>query len=186
LKIAFGAAIALWLVACSSAPPPSFDLTAATPSAQRGLRAQMRVALPTATADLDSDRILVRTGATGLSVLSDARWASRLPLLLQARLTETFQNARLLSAVGQGGAATFDYSLEADIRSFELDADAKQVSIDIAVKLISSAGGRVVAAQIFTARAAVASTQAADVTGALNAALSGVMTQIVSFVAAKI
>ena len=60
-KSAAAGAAALALAACASGPPPTlYDLTAANPPSARALRAQIRIGQPTATADLDSDHILVR------------------------------------------------------------------------------------------------------------------------------
>ncbi len=179
-------ALALALAGCASAPPTSFDLSAARPMLQRAPRATIRVREPTATADLDGARILVRSGDNSLSVLAGAQWADRLPLLLRSRLTQSFENAHGLKIVGEGGAANFDYDLETDVRAFELDADARDVKIDFAVKLVSLRGGRVVAARIFERRAPVASTEPGAVTAALDAALSDVMVEIVRFAASSL
>ena len=59
---AAAATLALTLAACASAPSTVYDLTAARPSAARPIGAQIRVGQPSATLDLDSDRILVLEG----------------------------------------------------------------------------------------------------------------------------
>ena len=92
-KFAAVGAVALAVAACASGPPPTmFDLAAATPPPARGLRAQIRVGQPTATANLDSDRILVRDSDT-LAILEGARWSESLPALFRTRLAQSFQNA---------------------------------------------------------------------------------------------
>ena len=51
-----------WLAACAADPQAAFDLAPALPHPQRPLRAQVHVLDPFAAGELDSDRILVRTG----------------------------------------------------------------------------------------------------------------------------
>lgn len=180
-------ALGLLLASCASGSvPDTFDLSAARPAPVRPMRALLRINEPIAGADLDSDRILVRTGPQEVATLAGAKWADRLPLLVQSRLTQTFENANLLRQVGRRASAPADYHLDVDIRAFELDVAQSRVEVDLAVKIVTVAGERVVAAQIFTAEAPVASTGGAAVSAALDGALSSVMTRIVAFVSARL
>ena len=72
------------------------------------------------------------------------------------------------------------------IRAFELDAQSKEVHVDIAAWIVSLGSGRIVADQIFTLRTPVASTDPANVAAAMDQAGSTVMTEIVAFVARKL
>ena len=175
----------LLLAAClgSGSSLDIYELSAAKPPVQRPLHAQLRIAEPTAAVDLDSDRILVRTPQE-LEALAGAKWPDRLPALLQSRLTQSFENAGLLQA-GPRPAPSADYELELDIRKFELVAARKRIEIDIAAKIIF-ASGAVAAAQVFTAEAPVASDAPADVSAAMNGALSAMMIRIVAFAAARL
>lgn len=180
-------ALGLLLASCAGGSvPDTFDLSAARPAPARPMTAQLRISEPIAGADLDSDRILVRTGPQEVATLAGAKWADRLPLLVQSRLTQTFENANLLRQVGRRATASADYELDVDIRTFELDVAQSRVEVDLAVKVVTVVGGRVVAAQIFTAEAPVASTSGAAVSAALDGALSSIMTRIVAFVAARL
>ena len=178
-------ALALPLAACGGAPLDTYDLNAARPASAHALSARVRVAEPLAALDLDSDRILVRAGPQQLAALAGAKWPDRLPLVVQARLTQSFQNAGLARQVDRDPAAAADYVLDLDIRRFELDVARSRVEIDVAVKLVSASGG-VAAAEIFTADAAVASTAPATVAAAMDGALSSVMKRIVAFVATRL
>jgi cholesterol transport system auxiliary component len=182
LRAAAVLTLPLLLAACGSALD-TYDLSAARPPVQRPLRAQLRVAEPLASFDLDSDRILVRTGPQQLATLAGAKWPDRLPALLQARLTQSFENAGLLRQVSRRPSAPSAYELQLDIRKFELVVARSSIEIDIAVRIVS---GGVAAAQIFTAEAPVASTAPANVSEAMNGALSSVMARIVAFTAAQI
>jgi cholesterol transport system auxiliary component len=182
-RIAAAAGLALALGACGGGPPATIvDLTAAKPPAARPLRGQMRVAQPAASADLNSDRVLVRDTPLTLATLSGVRWPDALPSLLRARLVQSFQNAHLTRFIADGGA-TAEYQLDLDIRAFELEVPTSTVHIDIAVTIVELASGRIAAVDIFTLRAPVASTDPSAVVPALDQAASTVMSCIVAFTA---
>jgi cholesterol transport system auxiliary component len=181
-NIAAAAAVALALAACASAPSTTYDLSAARAFPAHGLRAQIRIGQPTATADLDADRILVRETPNTLATLSGAVWPEPLPALFRTRLAQSFVNAGLGHAI-DGLAANADYEVDLDIRAFEFDAETKEAHIDIAAWIVALGSGRIAADEIFTLRAPVASTNAADVAVALDEAASTVMARIVKFVA---
>ncbi len=181
-------ALSLLLASCAGEPlADTFDLSAARPVSARPLRARLRISEPIAGIDLDSDRILVRAGPGQFATLAGAKWSDRLPLLVQSRLTQTFENANLLRQVGGRGATTSaDYDLEVEIRTFELDVAKMRVEVDLAAKIVAVGGGRVVATEVFAAEAPVASTGGAAVSAALDGALSSVMKQIVAFVSTRL
>src|SRR5271154_1077437 len=184
-KFAAAVAVALALAACASGPAPTmYDLGAAKPPPARAVRAQFRIGQPTATANLDSDRILVRDSGT-LATLEGARWSESLPALFRTRLAQSFQNAGLARWI-DGPAANADYEVDLDIRAFELDAQTKEVHVDIAAWIVSLGSGRIMADQIFNLRIPVESTDAAHVAAAMDQAASTVMTEIVAFVARKL
>ena len=187
LRSALAVAAVLVAAGCASAPPETFDLSAASLPPAHKLRAQIAVREPVASLDLDSQRILVRTGPETVAYLAGAQWSDRLPSLVQTRLVQTFQNAQLLQSVARAGSGpAADYSLELDIRAFELDVAAGQANVDIAAKIVGATSGRVLAAQIFRMRVPAAGSGGVEATKALNAALSAVMAQIVAFTAAQI
>lgn len=180
-------AAALLVASCAGAPPETFDLSAASLPPAHKLRAQILIREPIASLDLDSQRILVRTGPETVAYLSGAQWSDRLPALVQNRLVQTFQNARLLQSVARSGSGiAADYNLELDIRAFELDVEGAQASVDIAAKIVAANSGRVVAARIFKTHIPATGTGGLEASTALNAALSAVMAQIVSFTSAQI
>src|ERR1700722_16131542 len=99
LRLAAASVLALALSGCGSGPAPTlYDLTAASPPRAHAVRAQFRVGQANATADLDSDHILVRESQT-LATLAGAQWPEPLPALFRARLTETFPHAGLARRV---------------------------------------------------------------------------------------
>jgi cholesterol transport system auxiliary component len=185
VRLAAASVLALALSACSGGSPATeYDLTAATPPPTHSVRAQFRIGQATATADLDSDHILVRESQT-LATLAGATWSEPLPALFRARLAQSFQNAGLARWI-DGPAANANYEVDLDIRAFELDAETKEIHVDIAAWIISLGSGRIMADQIFNVRIPVESTDAAHVAAAMDQAASTVMTDIVAFVAKKL
>jgi cholesterol transport system auxiliary component len=174
--------VALVTAGCAGSALTTYDLAPASAPATRAMRGLLRVAEPVASIDLDSDRILVRGQGDTLAVLPGARWADRLPALVQARLRNTLENAGLSRDLASDGAAA-NYELDLDIRAFELVAAQRAVHIDIAAKVISLAGGRAVRAEIFTETQPVETSDPAAVTSALNAALSRILPRLVGFAA---
>ncbi|MGH6869716.1 MAG: ABC-type transport auxiliary lipoprotein family protein [Methylocella sp.] len=173
------------LAACSSVPPATYDLTAATGGfAARAGRGQLAVLLPDATLPADSDRIVVRTNPQSVAYLSGAQWADKLPSLVQSRLIESFQNAHLLRAAGRPGMLA-DFSLQTSVRRFELDAARGEAVVEISAQIIASSG-RIVGGRLFAAHVPAPSSDPAAVAGALDAALAKVMREIVIWTAPKI
>ncbi len=175
------AGLALALAACASAPMTVFDLTPTHPAKMRPIGAQIRIDQPSATSDLDSERILVRNGQE-LQLLPGVRWPQQLTALFRARLVESFQNAGLARSI-DGGSASANYALDLDIRAFELDAETSQAHVEVVAKVVSLTSGRIVDVAIFSARKPTPSTAAASVVASLDEAAAEVMTDIVRFVA---
>ena len=173
------------LAACSSAPKATYDLSAADGglSARAG-RGQLAVLLPEATLPANSDRIVVRPSPQAVAYLTGAQWADTLPSLVQSRLIESFQNAHLLRKVGRPGMLA-DYSLQTNIRRFELDAARSEAIVEISAQIIDKSG-RIIAGRLFSDSVPVASADPAAVAAGLDAALSQVMRGIVIWTAPKI
>jgi cholesterol transport system auxiliary component len=178
-----GASFAL-LAACSGPPRANFDVGAADRGfPTRAPRSQLAILEPVAISPVVSDRIVVRTSSETLATLGGAQWVDRLPVLVQTRLVESFENAHLFRAVGRSGILA-DYNLHTEIRRFELDSSRSEVSVEIFAR-ISGSGGQAIGTHLFTSHIPVASDDPAYVAAALNAALKEVMRQIVTWTAQK-
>ncbi len=170
--------------ACASAPPATYDLGAIEGFRARHARgAQVAVYKPTAVSPVGSDRIVVRLGPDQVAYLSGAQWTDQLPVLVQARLISSFQNAHVIGAVEPGTVA--DYNLRTDIRRFEYDAGRAAVFVEMSAQ-ITDPSGRVRAAKVFAASAPAPSDDGATVTRALDFALAEVIRQIVLWTAPQI
>jgi cholesterol transport system auxiliary component len=175
---------AIFLAACSSTPRATFDLSPVSGRiAARAAQRQLAIPLPEATFPASSGRIVVRTDSQSVSYLEGAQWADTLPLLVQSRLIESFQNARLLRAVGRPGMLA-DFTLETTIRRFELDPSRGTATVEISAQL-TAPSGRVAASRLFAASVPAPSSEPESAAAALNAAFGEVLREIVVWAASR-
>jgi cholesterol transport system auxiliary component len=189
LKAAIGGLALLALAGCGGGPAPqTFDLSALQGAARAGaLRGQLVVTEPVATQALDSDRIVVRPTPESVAYLTGAQWSDRLPRLVQTRLVQSLENAHLLKSVGRPvDRIASDYTLDAELRRFEIDTTRNAAVVEITVKLIASTSGRIVAADVFVAEMAGSASNGAAAAQSLDAALGEAMGKIVRWIGARI
>lgn len=194
--IALLAAAAFILAGCGDilpkpAPAPAlYRLTAAAgfpAAAPNANGVQLLVTEPTAEAALDTPRIALSRSATTLDYFADAAWTDRLPVILQARLLDSFQNAhRLIALAGAATAAHGDAILTIELRHFEADYGASgppRWRIELTADLITAADRKVIATRTFTADAAAAQNGMPAIVDAADQAWRVVATQIVDWAA---
>jgi cholesterol transport system auxiliary component len=177
----------LLLAGCGASPLATFDLSAPTAGVKpRSARGVLVIPEPTAPAPSDGERIVVRTGPSSVAVIKGAQWTDRLPRLLQSRLIQTFENAKLLRSVSRpGDGVTPDRALAWEIRRFEMDAATGQAVVELSVKVLDPSG-RVLGGQIFAAQAPGDAGQGETASLALNAASNDVLRQIVAWASARV
>ncbi len=171
-------AAVLWTMAlsgCASAPPPSYDLHAAS-GAIHGARG-VSVDLPDAATPLDSDLVVVREAGDRVSSLAGAQWADRLTLLVRSRMIDSFARAGV-----RAGAAT-NYRLALEISRFDIDAPTRTAQVKISARLAAEGGG-VVSARIFSASEPVGEIAGSEPPQALDRAFGRVLPQIVAWASA--
>ncbi|WP_315920753.1 ABC-type transport auxiliary lipoprotein family protein [Mesorhizobium sp. SP-1A] len=164
------------------APLDTFELSAATVSAQGHSRRQILIAQPSALKALDSQNIVIKTGARSIQYLKGAQWADRLPLIVQARLTETFQRSGSFAGVGKPGEGlAIDYQVITDIRAFGVLAGngGERAEVELFVRLLNDRNGEVRAQRSFTASAPVSGAGNAAYVAALDAAFGQAAKDIV-------
>ncbi len=182
---ALAGAGALALAGCGGgAAPETFDLSPLSRAARAGgLRGQLVVGEPVATAALDSERMVVRPTPEEVAYLKGAQWSDRLPRLVQTRLVQSLENARLLASVGRpGDRITADYLLDSELRRFEIDVQGGQALVEITVKLVTGATGRIRAADVISASAPGSASSGAAAQQGLDAAFAEALTRIVAWV----
>lgn len=173
------------LAGCAGVPLATFDLSAPRSGlSPKKVSASIVVTAPEALAPLDSDRIMVRSPVSGVSLLKGAQWSDRLPQLFQSRLIQTFENGSSIRAVARpGDRISADYNLVSEIRRFEIDAGAGQAVVEVSVKMVRESGGAIAAGRIFEARAPASAIEGAEAVAALDLALGRVLREIAGWAA---
>jgi cholesterol transport system auxiliary component len=186
------AALSVALSGCSllgGGPTPLTTYDLSSPEGVRSTRAvtvQVLVPEPVALKALDTERIVVRPSASEITYYPGAQWSDRLPRLVQNRLVQTFETSTRIRAGTPGQGLSIDYQVITDLRDFDYDATRKVGHVEISVKLMNDHDGKVVATELFSGEAPVASDTAASVTAALDAALETQMKAIVGWTAKRI
>ncbi|KQZ13428.1 ABC transporter [Mesorhizobium sp. Root554] len=157
------ALLALGIAGCAAlpgggpAPLDTFELSAPFVEVRSHSRRQILIAEPSALKALDGQNIVIKTGNRAIQYLKGAQWADRLPLIVQARLAETFQRSGSFAGVGKPGEGlAIDYQVITEVRSFEIRADrGEQAQVELFVRLLNDRNGEVRASRTFTASAPV-------------------------------
>lgn len=165
----------------SEPAPTTYDLRAAPAERSLGRAGgQIGIREPRAIQVLDSDRIVFRPSATMVAYYAGAQWSDRLPKLIEERLLAAFETSSNLKTVSRTtDALAVDYYLLTDIRDFSISETPKLAHIQIYVKLVVDNRGRAISGQSFEAQVPVLGQGAEGAVGALDAALSDVLSQIV-------
>jgi cholesterol transport system auxiliary component len=181
-------ALGLTLAGCATGgPPATFNLVApASGFEARAPRGVLLVARPVASTPVDGDRIVVRTGADTIAYLKNAQWVQVLPILLQDRLVESFENAHLIrSVVRPGDNIQADSQLVTEIRRFDITAGTGVAHVEVAAKIVDERTGRIEAGRIFSAEERGSAEDPSSATHALNEALDSVLRQIVDWASSQ-
>ncbi|TPM96411.1 ABC-type transport auxiliary lipoprotein family protein [Mesorhizobium sp. B2-1-3A] len=181
------ALLALALASCAAlpgggpAPLDTFELSAPSVDAHGHSRKQILIAQPSALKALDSQNIVIKPSDRSIQYLKGAQWADRLPLIVQARLAETFQRSGSFAGVGKPGEGlAIDYQVIVEIRSFEVRVDGgEHAEVDLFVRILNDRNGEVRASKSFTATAPVSGSGNSAYVSALDAAFGDAAKQIV-------
>jgi cholesterol transport system auxiliary component len=181
------ALLALSLASCAAlpgggpAPLDTYELSAPSVDAHGHSRRQILIAQPSALKALDSQNIVIKPSDRSIQYLKGAQWADRLPLIVQARLAETFQRSASFAGVGKPGEGlAIDYQVIVEIRSFEVRVEGgEHAQVDLFVRLLNDRNGEVRASKSFTASDPVSGSGNAAYVGALDRAFGDAARQIV-------
>ena len=110
---------------------------------------QLVVTRPTSLVALSTQRVLVAGADGDTPIFDDVRWSDTLPIMVQARLIETFEDEGYVKVVSDAGAATGDFQLVLDLRAFHIVVmPTPAAEITIAAKLLD-VNGKVIDAKTF-------------------------------------
>lgn len=167
----------------TEAPPNSFDLTAPKtfPKIAEMPNAQLVIPAPTAVLTLDTQRIVV-AGANGEApAFPDARWVDNLPIVLQNRIIEGFENAGYQTVGTDAGGLHADYQLVLNLRQFRIAAvpTPATAQVSVAARIIDG-DGKVMGTKVFEAMVPAPSIDtAAGAVSALNQAFGQAATELI-------
>ncbi|KQZ12483.1 ABC transporter [Mesorhizobium sp. Root552] len=163
------------------APLDTFELSAPAVEAKGHSRRQILIAEPAALKAFDGQNIVIKPKDGSIQYLKGAQWADRLPLIVQARLAETFQRSGSFAGVGKPGEGlAIDYQVIAEIRAFDVRvAGGDRAVVELYVRLLNDRNGEVRAARNFTASAPVSGAGNQAYVAALDRAFGDAATQIV-------
>ena len=141
----------------SPADMPVYDLVAATDFPSKPEEAPswlLVVPEPSTLMGFNTDKILLQPEAGESVPLANARWGDNLPILLQAKVIQSFENAGYAKSVSRTrDGVTGDYQLLIDIRRFHISTAPEAVAdIDFVAKLTNK-DGKIIAASTFQATA---------------------------------
>ena len=190
----FAALLALALTGCAAlpgggpAPLDTFELSAASIREARTSRRQILIAEPAALKAFDGQNIVIKPADGSIQYLKGAQWADRLPLIVQARLAETFQRSGRFAGVGKPGEGlAIDYQVITEIRAFDVRvAGGEKAVVELFVRLLNDRTGEVRAARSFTASAPVRGSGNRAYVSALDQAFGDAAARIVTWTASVI
>jgi phospholipid/cholesterol/gamma-HCH transport system substrate-binding protein len=163
------------------APPVLYDLAAPTGLSQpAALPAnQLAVPAPSVVVALDTQRILQQSEAGDTPAFEGSQWADNTPLIFQARVVQSFENAGYLRASAPVDGFTADRQLLIDLRKFRL-ADGPEGEVEFSARLVDG-DGKVLEARVFSARAPAKGTDAKAAVAAITAAFGTAATELVGW-----
>jgi len=172
----------------TSTPPATFDLVSAAASVKvRNIRSTIVVAEPTTVQALGTERLAVMSEGGEISYLPDAQLTDTLPRLVQTKMVQSFENSGFSSVGRPGDRLSPDVTIVTEIRSFEIrTTGGTRAVVELTVKLLNEANGRVFATRVFRSEKPTATKPASRATGALDQALGEVMTEMVAWAAKKL
>jgi phospholipid/cholesterol/gamma-HCH transport system substrate-binding protein len=158
------------------AAPKDFPQLAKEPAGQ------LIVGRPSAPVALETQRILLEAADGSVAPSFDeAQWGDSLPLLVQAKLIESFENAGCSRVASDLSGVSAEHQLLIELRAFRVVAgDTPMADVDFTAKLADSAG-TIVSSKRFQASAPVAAMNANAAAAALSDAFDKAATDLVDW-----
>lgn len=147
---------------------------------------QIVVDAPTAPAALNSNRIVFQPSPNEIRYFSGARWADRVPDMVQVLLVDAMDQGGRFQAVGPRSAGIrSDYLLQVSISRFGVESEGSEmndVRVQINSKLVRRFSDTVIASRRFESVKEPKSTRTIDVVSAFDEATSEVLSAIALWV----
>ena len=175
----------------SQAAIPIYDLAVAAslpPAPEEEPSWLLVVPEPTTLMGFNTDKILLQPSQGESVPVANARWGDNLPILVQAKVIQSFENAGYAKSVSRtrDGVAG-DYQLLLDIRSFQISTASEPgtAEIDFIAKLVDK-DGKIVNAGTFEGSAPVDGADAQAYVKAIDEVFSKLAGDLVTWVTATL
>jgi len=187
------AGAALPLSACGGLIPQAPPSNLYTLSPKTSFRAdlpkvdfQLVVEEPYAAGGLDTHRIAIYTGPYEVKYYAEARWAERVPRMVQTLLVESFENTGKIVSVGrQSVGLRSDFNLKSELREFQAElkdsSGVPEVLVGLNSKLVSQTRQQIVASVNFDRRVKAKGNSLPAVIEAFDEALGHVLRETVQW-----
>lgn len=152
-------------------PPRVFTLEAGPVARVEGerLNAVIGVAEPSGERTIMGVDLVWRTGDE-LAYVGGSQWSTRAAEALQAMMVETLVRQGRFNAAVAAGQGRAEFEIRWDVMDFEIDGDRMVARFTANVQIVAAPGRRVIAQEIITAEAPVASRSATEASQALTRA----------------
>jgi cholesterol transport system auxiliary component len=173
----------------SSPAPQMYRLSPADldPTDAPAPRASLAIGMPTASEDLDSDRIALTRGATRFDYFADATWTDRVPALLRTSLLEAFEtDGRIADVWTDPNPMAASYLLETVVRAFTARYDsavtaAPVVEVSLDLRLVRLPGHETAGRALITEHDAAARNELRSIVQAFDVATGKVLNRCVTW-----
>ncbi|MFC3676832.1 ABC-type transport auxiliary lipoprotein family protein [Ferrovibrio xuzhouensis] len=147
---------------------------------------QLVVEEPYAAGGLDTHRIAIMTNPYEVKYYPEARWAERVPRMVQTLLIESFESTGKIVSVGrQSVGLRSDFNLQSELREFQAElmpgSAIPQIRIKLNSKLIAQPRQQIVASASFERVTPAKSGDILAVVEAFDIALGGVLKETVQW-----
>ncbi|HUU66153.1 MAG TPA: ABC-type transport auxiliary lipoprotein family protein [Methyloceanibacter sp.] len=169
---------------------PLYSLKAATdlpPPPEQAPKWQLLISEPTTLLAFNTDKILTQPAPDESLPLDNARWSDSLPILAQAQLAQTFENAGYAQSVTRTpGDFVSNYQLQIDIRQFHVVTTGEPTARIVFLAKILNPNGEIVGTHQFEASAPAAGSDARAYVDALSKAFDKIEVDILDWTTAQI
>jgi phospholipid/cholesterol/gamma-HCH transport system substrate-binding protein len=166
-------------------PPPVYDLAVPNLSGLRGPppAGQIVIGMPTAVVALQTQRLLARSSDGEITPVGELQWSDALPTLLQQRVSQGFDDAKLVTTlVPPTEYGKDDRQLQLDLRRFDVLTGAdRSAEVVFSAKLLSG-DGHVLGMRLFEGRAPTVAADDLSSAKALSAAFGAAVADLAAWI----
>lgn len=148
---------------------------------------QLIIPEPTTLLAFNTDKIMTKPAPDESLPLENARWSDSLPILVQAKLVETFENAGYAQRVSRTiGDFASNYQLSIDIREFDVSTEGDPEAQIVILAKILSPNNEIIASRKFETSAPAKGSEVRQYVDALSAAFDEMERKILEWTTKEI